>query len=147
MRDGPMQEALRQAEIAGREGEVPIGAVVVLNGEIIASAHNRTIADCDPTSHAEILALRRAATHLANHRLIGATLYVTLEPCIMCAGALVQARVERVVFGCRDRKAGALGSTCDIRRDAQLNHSFEVIEGIEEDRCRFLLQEFFRNKR
>ena len=142
-----MREALRQAEIAAAASEVPIGAVVVADGEIVAAACNRTIGDCDPTAHAEIVALRQAAAKVGNHRLVGAQLYVTLEPCIMCAGAVVQARLARVVFGCRDPKAGALGSVYDIAGDARLNHRFEVQAGVEEEECRALLQRFFRERR
>lgn len=142
-----MESALREAEAAGAAGEVPIGAVVVADGELLAAAGNRTLRDGDPTAHAEIVALREAARRVGNHRLVGAELYVTVEPCIMCAGAVVQARVARVVFGCADAKAGALGSVYDIAADARLNHHFEVISGIEEERCRTLLQEFFRRRR
>ena len=142
-----MGAALREAEAAGAAGEVPIGAVVVAGGEIVAAAGNRTLRDADPTAHAEIVVLREAARRVGNHRLVGAELYVTVEPCIMCAGAVVQARVARVVFGCADPKAGALGSVYDIAADARLNHHFEVISGIEEERCRALLQQFFRERR
>ena len=142
-----MRAALRQAEAAAQAGEVPVGAVVVAGGEIVAAARNRTIGDRDPTAHAEIVAIREAVRRIGNHRLAGASLYVTLEPCIMCAGAIVQARLERVVFGCRDPKAGALGSVYDIAREARLNHSFAVVGGAEEQRCRELLQEFFRARR
>jgi len=143
----PMQAALRQAELAERAGEVPVGAVVAVDGAIVGEGANRTIGDCDPTAHAEIVALRAAARRLGNHRLVGATLYVTLEPCIMCAGAIVQARLARVVFGCRDPKAGALGSVYDVAGDARLNHVFAVEVGVEEERCRELLQAFFRERR
>jgi len=142
-----MSEALRQAEAAAAAGEVPIGAVVVAGAEIIAAAPNRTIRDVDPTAHCEIVALRAAARKLGNHRLIGAELYVTVEPCLMCAGAVVQARLQRVVFGCRDPKAGALGSLYDVGADVRLNHRFAVEGGVEEERCRALLQEFFRSLR
>ena len=142
-----MREALRQAELARDAGEVPIGAALVAGGEVVAAAGNRTLRDGDPTAHAEIVVLRDAARRIGNHRLVGADLYVTVEPCIMCSGAVVQARIERVVFGCRDLKAGALGSVYDIAGDARLNHRFEVIAGVEEERCRALLQEFFRARR
>ena len=142
-----MDEALRQADLAGAAGEVPIGAVVVAAGDLLAAAGNRTLRDGDPTAHAEIAALRQAAQAAGNHRLVGAEVYVTVEPCVMCAGALVQARVARVVFGCRDPKAGALGSLYDIAADARLNHRFEVVAGVAEERCRSLLQEFFRERR
>jgi tRNA(adenine34) deaminase len=142
-----MREALAMAEAAEQAGEVPIGAVVVAGDRMIAAARNRTIGDCDPTAHAEILALREAARRLGNHRLSGAVLYVTVEPCIMCAGAVVQARLAAVVFGCRDPKAGALGSVYDVSADARLNHRFEVAAGVEADACRALLQRFFRARR
>jgi tRNA(adenine34) deaminase len=142
-----MREALRQADLAAQAGEVPVGAVITAGAEILACGFNRTITDRDPTAHAEIVVLRLAALELGNHRLAGATLWVTLEPCIMCAGAVVQARLERVVFGCRDPKAGALGSVYDIAGDARLNHRFEVVADIEEAQCRERLQRFFRDRR
>ena len=142
-----MREALRQADLAAQAGEVPVGAVITAGAEILARGFNRTITDRDPTAHAEIVVLRLAALELGNHRLAGATLWVTLEPCIMCAGAVVQARLERVVFGCRDPKAGALGSLYDMAGDARLNHRFEVVAGIDEARCREKLQRFFRERR
>lgn len=142
-----MLEALRQADLAEQAGEVPVGAVVTLGGEILAAAYNRTLTDCDPTAHAEIVALRLAARNAGNHRLPGATLWVTLEPCIMCAGAVVQARLERVVFGCRDPKAGALGSVFDVAADTRLNHRFAVTAGVLQEECRERLQRFFRERR
>ncbi len=143
-----MREALREAEKAFREGEVPVGAVLVSEkGEIIGRGHNRPISLCDPTAHAEILALREGARRLGNYRLLGTTLYVTLEPCPMCAGALVYARVKRLVFGARDEKSGACGSLYDIVRDSRLNHRLEVAEGLLAEEARKLLQEFFRLRR
>ena len=142
-----MAIALREAERAAAAGEVPIGAVLVSDDLELARAHNRTITDCDPTAHAEIAVLRAGARKAGNYRLTAATLFVTVEPCIMCVGAVVQARLARVVFGCRDPKAGALGSVYDIAADARLNHRFAVSEGVEEAACRALLQGFFRERR
>jgi len=142
-----MEKALEQARRAAAAGEVPVGAVVVLGGRLWAAAHNQTVAACDPTAHAEVVALRRAARRLGNHRLLDAVLYVTLEPCIMCVGAVVQARLRRVVYGCRDPKAGALGSVYDVAADAHLNHRFEVTAGVREEASRELLQAFFRARR
>lgn len=142
-----MGVALQQAEQGGRRGEVPVGAVATAGGVELAAAYNRTIMDCDPTAHAEIVALRAAAQSAGNHRLTEATLFVTVEPCIMCAGAVVQARIARVVFGCRDPKAGALGSVYDVGADDRLNHRFAVVAGVEEEACRALMQKFFRARR
>ncbi len=140
-----MREALREAEEAFREGEVPVGAILVSpEGEIIGRGHNRPISLCDPTAHAEILALREGARRLGNYRLPGTTLYVTLEPCPMCAGALVYARVKRLVFGARDEKSGACGSLYEIVRDPRLNHRLEVAWGLLAEEARTLLQTFFR---
>ena len=135
------------AEAASADGEVPVGAVVVEGGEIIASAHNRTIAAADPAGHAEILALRDAAAAVSNHRLTAATLYVTLEPCVMCVGAIAQARVARVVFGAYDEKAGALGSVEDLSDSRALNHRFEVNGGLLADEASELLKAFFAERR
>jgi tRNA(adenine34) deaminase len=142
-----MAQALEEARRAAAAGEVPIGAVVVMRGEVYASAHNRTLGDCDPTAHAEIVALRDAARRAANHRLPEAVLYVTAEPCIMCVGAIVQARIAQVVFGCRDPKAGALGSVYETADHARLNHRFAVTGGVAAEECAALLQEFFRARR
>jgi tRNA(adenine34) deaminase len=139
--------ALDEARAAADEGEVPVGAVVVLNGEVIARAHNRPIALRDPTAHAEILALRAAASLLDRYRLTGLSLYVTLEPCLMCVGAIVHARVVRVVYGARDPKAGALGSVFDVGRDSRTNHQIEVYGGVRADECSALLRDFFRPRR
>ena len=136
--------AIAQAAQAEALGEVPIGALIVVKGEIIAAAHNRTITDHDPAAHAEILALRAAGQTLANHRLGGATLYVTLEPCTMCTGALVHARIDRLVFGAYDLR----GSALDLARHPQHNHHIrEVKGGVLEDECRAQLQQFFQKRR
>lgn len=142
-----MKAALAEAALAAGGGEVPVGAVVVADGEIIAMGHNNSIAAADPSGHAEIVALRSAARRMGNHRLPGATLYVTLEPCVMCAGAIAQARVGRVVFGAYDAKAGALGSVEDLSDSRALNHRFEVNGGLLADECGNLLKEFFARKR
>lgn len=142
-----MRAALRQARLAFKEQEVPVGAVVVQAGRIIARAHNRPIHLNDPTAHAEILALRRAARKLANYRLTECALYVTIEPCAMCAGAIVHARLHRVVFGACDFKAGAAGSVLDILNHPQLNHRVEILNGVLEDDCAAVLSDFFRARR
>ncbi len=142
-----MQEALAEARAAAAHGDVPIGAVVVHDGEVIARGHNRREADQDPTAHAELLALRAAARHLGSWRLNGCTVYVTLEPCPMCAGALVLARVPRLVFGADDPKAGAVGALYDIPRDPRLNHEVEVVRGVAAEDCAELLRAFFRERR
>ena len=138
-----MHEALAEASAAASLGEVPIGAVVVRDGQVIARGQNRRERDRDPTAHAEIRALREAARHLGGWRLPGCTLYVTLEPCPMCAGALVQARVLRLVFGAPDPKAGAVGSVVDLLRDAHATHAVEVTTGVCEAECSDLLRRFF----
>ena len=143
-----MRLAIQQAIRALRRGEVPIGALVVsVHGEILAAAHNSPIALDDPTAHAEILALRKAAHRIGNYRLNNTWMFVTLEPCIMCAGAMVWARVEGVVFGARDPRAGAFGSTMDINGVPGLNHRMEVKEGILAGECAQLLTKFFRKRR
>ena len=142
-----MRAALDAADIAAAEGEVPVGAVVVANGAVVATGHNRTIADCDPSAHAEIVALRVAGGREGKHRLTNATLYVTLEPCVMCAGAIAQARIARVVFGAYDPKAGALGSVEDIADSRALNHRFEVNGGLLADESRDRLKRFFDVRR
>ncbi len=142
-----MRDALREAERASREHEVPVGAVVVLHGRVVARAHNRPIGLNDPTAHAEILALRRAARKLGNYRLTGCTLYVTIEPCAMCAGAIVQARLRRVVFGASDPKAGAGGSVLAILSHPKLNHRVEVQGEILAKDCAAILRDFFRARR
>jgi len=143
-----MTLALKEAEKALQEDEVPIGAVLVSSGgEVIAADHNRTRQLNDPTAHAEIQVLRKAARVLNNFRLPGTILFVTIEPCLMCAGAMIQARVDQVVFGTADPKAGALGSLYDVSKDERLNHRFEVVSGILETECGDLLQNFFKVKR
>jgi tRNA(adenine34) deaminase len=142
-----MRMALGEAERAAREGEVPVGAVVVSVGKVVARAHNRPIHLHDPSAHAEILALRRAAKKLGNYRLEGCDLYVTIEPCAMCAGAIVQARLRRTVFGTKDPKAGACGSILNVLRHPRLNHQPEVVSGVLADDCAALLREFFRGRR
>lgn len=142
-----MRAALAQAGIAAGAGEVPIGAVVVVDGDMIATAHNRSIADADPSGHAEIVALRTAARALENYRIPGATLYVTLEPCVMCVGAIAQARVGRVVFGAYDDKAGALGSVTDLSDSKALNHRFEINGGLLAEESGALLKAFFQSRR
>ena len=142
-----MQEALRLAREAGARGEVPVGAVVVLDGEVIASAANEKELRGDATAHAEMLALQRAAAKLRHWRLSEATLYVTLEPCPMCAGAMIQARLGRLVFGAADPKAGAAGSVMDILDHPGLNHRLKVKSGVLAEECGQLLTEFFSAKR
>jgi tRNA(adenine34) deaminase len=145
---GPwMDEAIAEAELAAAHDDVPIGAIVVRDEEVLARAHNRREVDRDPTAHAELLALRAASQTLDTWRLEGCTLYVTLEPCTMCAGALVLARLDRVVFGADDPKAGAVGALYDIPRDPRLNHRVEVVRGIEAERCGDLLRSFFATRR
>ena len=142
-----MQAALQQAKLAAAAGEVPVGAVVVVDGEIVAAGHNRSIADADPSGHAEIVALRAAARSCGSHRLASATLYVTLEPCVMCVGAIAQARVQRVVFGAYDPKVGALGSAADLADSKALNHRFEINGGLLAEDCGALLKTFFQARR
>jgi tRNA(adenine34) deaminase len=143
-----MGEALAAARLALAAGEVPVGAVLVgEDGAILARAHNRPLGACDPTAHAEVLALREAALLLGNYRLPQVTFYVTIEPCLMCLGALLQARVQRVVFGAPDPKAGACVSLYRLPEDPRLNHRIEVQGGVREAECRELLQEFFKKRR
>ncbi|WP_369197539.1 tRNA adenosine(34) deaminase TadA [Streptomyces djakartensis] len=143
-----MRLALDQAAEAVRGGDVPVGAVVLApdGTTVIAAGHNEREAGGDPTAHAEVLAVRRAAAALGQWRLSGCTLVVTLEPCTMCAGAVQQSRVDRLVYGARDDKAGAAGSLWDLLRDRRLNHRPEVIEGVLADECALLLTEFFRDR-
>ena len=138
-----MRLALAEAKQAAAEGETPIGAVLTVRGEVIAAAHNRREAWQDPTAHAESIVLREAAARLGRWRLSDATVYVTLEPCLMCAGALVLARVGRLVYGCRDPKAGALGSVYDVVRAGRLNHVYRITPGVLEAECRAVLEDFF----
>jgi tRNA(adenine34) deaminase len=142
-----MAEAIAEARRGAIDGEVPVGALVVAQDAIVAAAHNRPIALNDPTAHAEMLALRQAALALSSYRLAGAAMFVTLEPCVMCVGALVHARIGELYFGARDEKAGALGSVYDIGRDGLLNHRIEVYGGLLEAECAALLREFFRSRR
>lgn len=142
-----MAEALKQAEEAGKAGEVPIGAVMVKDGRILASDRNRREESNDATAHAEILLLRQAGALLGGWRLSGCTLYVTLEPCPMCAGAMVLARLDRLVFGAPDPKTGAVVSLYDIVRDERLNHSLKVSGGVMQEQCAALLKDFFRQRR
>lgn len=142
-----MREALLEAAAARDRGEVPVGAVVVREGSVLARAGNVTIAERDPTGHAEVRALRAAAIAVGYHRLGDVSLYVTVEPCAMCMGAALQARIERVVYGCDDSKGGAAGSVVDLAAHPRLNHRIDVIRGVREDECRDLLQAFFRARR
>ena len=141
-----MQQALQQAKVAWQLNEVPIGAVLVAEDNIIASGHNVSITNLDPTAHAEIIAIRNAARVLGNYRLVNTSLYVTVEPCVMCFGALMQARVNKVIFGAKDPKFGAIGSVVDLTSYAW-THKLTIISGILEPECKFILQEFFKNKR
>ncbi len=142
-----MKEALKEAEKAYEKGEIPVGAVVVVNGEIISKAHNIKETTFDPTAHAEMLAIRGATRILGRWRLIDATLYVTKEPCIMCAGAIVNSRIKRLVYGCDDPKGGGVVSLYNILNDKRLNHQVEIKEGILEIECRDILKRFFRELR
>ncbi len=142
-----MRLALEEAEAAAAEGEVPIGAVVVCDGEVVARAHNRREADADPSAHAEFLAMAAAARALGRWRLTGCTVYVTLEPCLMCAGLMVNARVDRCVYGAADPKGGAVGTLFDVSCDPRLNHEFLVTSGVLADEAAGLLREFFRARR
>lgn len=139
--------ALEEARLAGTRGEVPVGAIVVRDGTPLAAAGNQSLADVDPTAHAEVVALRAAARHAGNHRLPGTTLYVTVEPCAMCMGAALQARIARLVYGCADPKGGAAATLYRLGDDPRLNHRIEVVGGVEEAACRAVLQDFFRARR
>ncbi|MGI8743476.1 MAG: tRNA adenosine(34) deaminase TadA [Bryobacteraceae bacterium] len=147
MHDHYMRAALHQAKISEQYNEVPVGAIIVLNGEIIGRGSNSPVASSDPTAHAEIIALREAAQNLGNYRLPGATVYVTLEPCVMCAGALVTARVQRLVFGARDRRFGGVRSKFRIADSGVLNHQIEIEEGVLAAECTELLVQFFERRR
>lgn len=142
-----MAEAIKEAVRALEEDEVPVGAVAVLNGQIIGRGHNRTESLKDPTAHAEIIAISSAANYLNNWRLQGVTLYCTLEPCPMCAGAIILARIKRLVFGLKDQKFGAVGSVVDLVNRKLFNHKVEVRSGMEEERIKAIMQEFFKKKR
>jgi tRNA(adenine34) deaminase len=142
-----MEEALRAAQRALEAGEVPVGAIVVCGGKIVGRGGNRSLADSDPTAHAEIVALRQAGTAIGNHRLEDCELFVTIEPCGMCAGALVHARLKRLVYGADDPKAGAVHSVMQVLNHPSLNHQMEVRGGVLAGRCAEILQEFFRSRR
>jgi tRNA(adenine34) deaminase len=142
-----MQQALEQAGLAAHAGEVPVGAVLVRDGQVIARAFNQPIAKHDPSAHAEMLALRQAASSEENYRLPGSTLYVTLEPCTMCAGAMLHARIDRVVYGALDPKTGAAGSVLDVFSSKQINHQTTVEGGVMGEECGQLLRDFFKERR
>jgi tRNA(adenine34) deaminase len=142
-----MRQALAEAAAAGDRGEVPVGAVIVVGEDVVARAGNATITDCDPTAHAEIVALRAAAKVIANHRFAGATLYVTIEPCTMCAGAIIQARISRVVYGADDPKGGAVRSCFQMFEHPALNHSVQWTPGVLAPESAALLQQFFAARR
>ena len=142
-----MRQAFEEARLAAAAGEVPIGAVLVVDGTVAARAHNRREVWQDPTAHAELIAIREAAARLRTWRLVGSTLYVTMEPCAMCMGAAVLARIERVVFGVKDPKGGACGSVLNIPEERRLNHRIDVVGGVLEEESRALLQEFFKGLR
>ena len=142
-----MLQAIEQAQLAALEGEVPVGAVLVRDGKVISKAFNQPIAQHDPSAHAEMLALRAAAKSEENYRLPGSTLYVTLEPCAMCAGAMLHARVERVVYGAPDQKTGAAGSVLDVFSSKQINHQTTVEGGVMGEECGELLRSFFKERR
>ena len=143
-----MAIAIKEARKAEKKGEVPVGALLVDDqGNTIAKSHNQTISRMDPTAHAEIMVLRQAARQMQNYRLLSTTLYVTVEPCVMCMGALLHARVQRIVFGIFDEKWGAAGSLYDYSADTRLNHRLDIISGVCQAECRALIQNFFKNRR
>jgi len=142
-----MRAALDEARRAFDAGEVPVGAVVVLDGEIVGRGFNQPISAKDPTAHAEVVALRAAARSLGNYRLVGTMLYVTIEPCLMCVGAMVHARVGTLVFGALEPKAGAVVSSCQAHELPSLNHRIEIVSGVLDEECRAIIQEFFRTRR
>ena len=142
-----MQQALEQAELAALAGEVPVGAVIVRDGEVISKAFNKPITNHDPSAHTEMLALRQAALAEENYRLPGTTLYVTLEPCTMCSGAMLHARVDRIVFGAKDPKTGAAGSVLDVFSSKQINHQTVIEGGMMAEECGQLLRDFFKERR
>ena len=145
--DSWMELALKLARDAAAMGEVPVGALVVKDGEILGQGQNRNLIDADPTAHAEIIALRQAALRAGNHRLVGAVMFATIEPCAMCAGAMVHARLARLVYGASDPKAGAAGSVLQVINHPRLNHQMAVTSGVLADKCSAILQEFFKAKR
>jgi len=142
-----MRAALDEARTAAERGEVPIGAVLVHEEKIISRAHNRTLTDNDPTAHAEMVAIREAAQRIRNHRLNGTSLYVTVEPCAMCAGAMIQARIERLVYGCPEQKGGAVRTCFQILDHPAVNHRVEIISGVLADECAAVMQDFFAQRR
>ena len=142
-----MDLALAEAQKAAASGEVPVGAVIVYGGEVAGCGFNQPIGSHDPTAHAEIVAMRAAARALGNYRLPGATIYCTMEPCMMCAGAMIHARITRLVFGTPDPKAGSAGSIYNVLTDPRLNHRVDVVSGIREDECAAILRRFFENRR
>jgi tRNA(adenine34) deaminase len=142
-----LSDAIAEAEAAERDGEVPVGAVVVHRGKIIARGNNRVVRDSDPTAHAEIVAMRAAGSVLGNYRLESCTLYSTLEPCAMCAGAILHARIERLVYAASDPKAGACGSVLAVMNHPQLNHKVEILSGLLAEECGVMLTQFFRRRR
>jgi tRNA(adenine34) deaminase len=144
---GYMKLALAQARAAAEAGEVPVGAVIVKDGDIVAEGQNRNLRDHDPTAHAEIVALRQAASRLGNHRLVGCVMFATIEPCAMCAGAMVHARLARLVYGAGDPKAGAAGSALEVLNHPRLNHRMEITPGVLAERCSEILREFFQSRR
>jgi tRNA(adenine34) deaminase len=142
-----MQQAIEQAKLASAAGEVPVGAVLVRDGQVISTGFNQPIGNSDPSAHAEMLAIRSAAQSVSNYRLPGSTLYVTLEPCAMCAGAILHARVDRVVFGAVDPKTGAAGSVLDVFSEKRINHHTQVEGGVMGQECGQLLRDFFKERR
>lgn len=142
-----MERALEQARLALHAGEVPVGAVVIKDGQIVGSGYNRNLLDHDPAAHAEIIALRQAAARLGNHRLTGCVLFSTIEPCAMCAGAMIHARVARLVYGAADPKAGAAGSVLEVINHPRLNHRMEVASDVLAEQCSELLRKFFLERR
>lgn len=142
-----MRLAVEEARIAAQSGEVPVGAILVLRGEVLARAGNRTIRDCDPTAHAEMVVLRAAARATGNYRLVDTALYVTIEPCSMCAGAMIQARIGRLIYGCDEPRGGAVRSCFAVLNHTQLNHHVEVTAGVLADECAAVLQTFFAARR
>jgi tRNA(adenine34) deaminase len=142
-----MRLALEQAHLAAEAGEVPVGALVIRDGEILAATHNRNLLDHDPTAHAEMVALRQAASRVGNHRLVGCEMFVTIEPCAMCAGAMIHARLARLVYGASDPKAGAAGSVLQVLNHPNLNHKMDVKSGVLQEECSAILQRFFQDRR
>lgn len=142
-----MELALEQARLAEQAGEVPVGALIIKQGEIVGRGHNRNLLDNDPTAHAEIVALRQAGSRLGNHRLTGCVMYATIEPCAMCAGAMVHARLDRLVYGASDPKAGAAGSVLDLLNHPRFNHQVEVTPGVLQEKCAEILKVFFQARR